>query len=268
MSKKEEYIGVFDSGVGGLTVLKEIVERMPNENIIYFGDTARVPYGTKSKAQIIEFAKSDIEFLLRYDLKTVVIACNTADSVARSVLEENYNIPIYGVIEPASIEACNSTKNNHVGVMATSATVQSKAYDEAIHKQNPDVSVFSIACPLLVPLVEDGRYTNDDPIVKLVLEEYLNELLKNDIDTIILGCTHYPLLKDAIQELVPNINVISSSNTAVNALENGLKENDLVSEATERVVKYYVSDDPSHFKENAKIFIGKDFDGEVEKVNL
>ena len=266
MSNRNDYIGVFDSGVGGLTVLKEMMERLPNEKIIYFGDTANVPYGTKSDEQIKAFAKNDIEFLLKHNVKAVVIACNTADSVARSTLEENYDIPIFGVIDPASKEACDISKNKRIGVMATVATVASGSYEKMM-KAYDDVEVFSLACPLLVPLVENGRYKKDDVVVREVLKEYLDELLKHDVDTIVLGCTHYPLLKDAILDLVGDIQIVSSSKAAVNAITKGLEEAQLLSDTTDTDIQYYVSDAAEHFKENAKIFIGDDFSGEVIKVS-
>ena len=171
MTENEKYIGVFDSGIGGLTVVKSIVETMPNENIIYFGDTAHVPYGTRSKEQITEYVLSDVKFLSRFSLKAVVIACNTADSAAREKVEEKYSdLPVYGVVAPASRKAAELTKNNKVGVIATNATVNSGAYEKTIHGYSPDIRVISLACPLLVPLVEEGRFKKGDKVIEQVLK--------------------------------------------------------------------------------------------------
>lgn len=266
MSNRDSYIGVFDSGIGGLTVLKAITELMPNENIIYFGDTANLPYGTKSKSQIERFAMNDVAFLMEHDIKALVIACNTADAAASDKLRENFDIPIYGVIEPASKKASEISKK-HIGVFATSATVKSESYQKKISKYRSDAVIEACACPLLVPLVENGRYEKDDEVVKLILEEYLSTL-SEDVDTLVLGCTHYPLLQEAIESLRPNMNVISSSLASAEALKNSLEEKYLLSSVNKGERKYFVSDDAEHFKENAKIFFGEDLRDEVTLVNL
>ena len=259
----EQYIGVFDSGVGGLTVFKSIMETMPAENLLYFGDTAHVPYGTKSEKQIRKFVLSDVAFLHRFPLKAIVIACNTADSVAGPLLRETYpDEKIFGVIEPAAAEAVRSTSNKKIGIMATKATVASKAYDRAILKRDPEIHLFSIACPLLVPLVENGRCEKDDPVVRLVLSEYLEPLVQHGVDTIVLGCTHYPLLKDAIQSLVPEIRLISSSDAAAKVLKEALP-----TEEGRGIRRYFVSDDKQQFEDNASRFI-PDLQGEIEQVSL
>lgn len=268
MSNKEGYIGVFDSGIGGLTVAGSIMKSLPNENIIYFGDTAHLPYGTKSEKQIREYALNDVTFLSKFDLKALVIACNTADSVAKGTLEERFDIPIYGVIEPASHMAARTTKNNRIGVMATAATVRSQAYTRTIHWYNDQAEVFSLACPLLVPLVENGRYRKDDIVVTTVLQEYLDQLLVHDVDTIVLGCTHYPLLMDAISSLVPDLNIISSSEAAAETLRRSLVEQDLLKETPGSTRRYYVSDDPDHFHENAVLFLGDEIQAEAELVRV
>lgn len=262
------FIGVFDSGLGGLTVAKTIIEELPAENIIYFGDTAHVPYGTKSPKQIREFAINDVNFLRRFDLKALVIACNTADSVARQTLEEKFDLPIYGVIQPASKRAAKLTANGNIGIMATRATVSSQAYNRAILNVNPSAHVHSIACPLLVPLVENGRFSKDDPVTRLVLQEYLVPLLEKGIDTLVLGCTHYPLLSEAIEDLAKGVRVISSSEAAAFALKNGLAKAGLLRSGGIGVHRYYVSDDAEHFKENAMLFMGNEIAGEVGQVNV
>ncbi len=256
MTNKEGFIGVFDSGIGGLTVAGSIMKSLPNENIIYFGDTAHLPYGTKSEKQIREYADNDVAFLSRFELKALVIACNTADSVARGSLEEKYDIPIYGVIEPASIKAVKMTRNNRIGIMATPATVRSEAYPQTIHRYSEDAEVFQLACPLLVPLVENGRYRKDDIVVSTVLQEYLDQLTDKGIDTLVLGCTHYPLLMDAIRSLVPDLTIISSSEAAAETLRRGLEEMHILKETEGSTRKYFVSDAPEHFRENAELFLG------------
>lgn len=268
MKNESSYIGIFDSGIGGLTVARSVFRLMPNENIIYFGDTAHLPYGTKSDKQIREYAVNDVTFLQNFDIKALVIACNTADSVARETLEKKFHLPIFGVIEPASKRAAKITKNGRIGIMATKATVNSHAYDRMIRKYNPDAQVFSLACPLLVPLVENGRYQKDDPVVRLVLSEYLEELKKENVDTIVLGCTHYPLLEEAVRSLVPELSVISSSEAAARSLKAGLEAEGLLKETSGSIRRYYVSDDAEHFRENALIFVGDQLCGEVEQVTV
>ncbi len=265
MNKNDAYIGVFDSGAGGLTVAKHIMEWMPDENIIFFGDTAHLPYGSKSEKQIREYSVNNVAFLNTFDLKSLIIACNTADSVAGSTLRQEFDIPIYGVIDPASRTAAAGRR---IGVMATSATVRSSAYAKTIRLYNRNAEVFQLACPLLVPLVENRRCRKDDPVVRIILQEYLDQLLVHDIDTLVLGCTHYPLLMDAIQDLVPQLNVISSSAEAAKALKSSLERMHLCSETPGSIRKFFVSDDADAFRENAKVFLGDDLLGEVSQVSV
>ena len=250
MTEKEKYIGVFDSGIGGLTVVKSIVETMPNENIIYFGDTAHVPYGTRSKEQIIEYVLSDVKFLSRFNIKAIVIACNTADSAARDKIEEKYSsIPVYGVVAPAS-------KN-------------SGAYKKTIHSFDPNAQVISLACPLLVPLVEEGRFKKGDQVIEEVLREYLTPLKEQGIDTLVLGCTHYPLLYDIITEIMGDgVTVISSSVAAAEELKKGLGERDILSDSQISERKYFVSDNAEDFEKHALIFMGNALGGTVEQVDI
>ncbi len=268
MNSRDQYIGIFDSGIGGLTVARSIMEKMPDENTIYFGDTAHLPYGTKSEKQIRDFAVNDVTFLNRFSLKALVIACNTADSVAREVLEEKFDLPIFGVIEPASRKAAHETKNNRIGIMATAATCRSGAYEKQIRKYNAEAEVFAQPCPLLVPLVENSRYKKDDPVVQIILKEYLAPLIEKEVDTIVLGCTHYPLLMDAICSIVPQINVISSSQAAADALYEGLSSGGMIREEKGGEHRYYVSDDAEHFHDNALIFMEKQLVGDVEQVSI
>jgi glutamate racemase len=190
-------IGIFDSGVGGLTVLREIVRRLPCEDIVYFGDTARVPYGSKSSPTVIRFAEEDCRFLMHHRPKLIVVACNTASSYAIDTLRRRIATPLVGVIEPGARAAVAATRSGRVGVIATQATVNSQAYVRAVERLDPSVEVIQRASPLLVPIVEEGR-DGDDPVVAMVLDQYLAPLREAGVDVLVLGCTHYPLLTDAI----------------------------------------------------------------------
>lgn len=262
-------IGVFDSGIGGMTVVKSIVESMPGESIIYFGDTAHVPYGTRSRRQITEYVLADVRFLTTYDIKAVVIACNTADSVAREAVEKAYpDIPVFGVVDPASRLAAAQTANKKVGVIATNATVKSGAYEEAIAAYDPEVQVLSAACPLLVPLVENGRFQPGDPVVELVLREYLDPLVEQGIDTLVLGCTHYPLLYDSITVLYPELHVISSSDAAAAKMLGTLITEDLIRTESGTERRYFVSDDAEGVDKLARVFMGEELGGTFRQVDV
>lgn len=250
-----KYIGIFDSGIGGLTVAKKIIEIMPNENIIYFGDTKNCPYGTKNKDEIIKLSLEDAEFVNSYDLKCMIIACNTIDSVARTEIMNRYNLPIYGVVSPASKIATTITKNNKIGVIATTATVSSNAYVNEINSINKDVDVYQVACPKLVPLVEEGKFTKDDSETIDALHEYLESLKNKNIDSLILGCTHYPLLIDLIHEIIPNVNIISSSDAVANLVADELKRNNLLEKNDTPIHEFYVSENPQQVKQKANIFM-------------
>lgn len=266
MNSNEKYIGVFDSGIGGLTVVKSIVELMPDENIIYFGDTAHVPYGTRSREQITQYVLSDVKFLNTFSIKAIVIACNTADSIARETVEEKYKeIPVFGVVEPTSKKAAESTLNGKIGVIATNATVNSGAYEKTIHKYNSNAQVFSLACPLLVPLVEEGRFRRGDKVIEKVLTEYLEPLMEKEIDTLVLGCTHYPLLYDIIRDIMGDgVNIISSSAAAAKTLREELSQRELLKRSHGSERKYFVSDNAEFFEKQALIFMGDALGGRVE----
>lgn len=265
MKENEKYIGVFDSGIGGLTVVKSIVESMPNENIIYFGDTAHVPYGSRSKEQITQYVLNDVKFLNTFSIKAIVIACNTADAIAKETVENKYSdIPVFGVVEPASKMAAGTTVNGKIGIIATNATVNSRAYERTIHKYREDAEVISLACPLLVPLVEEGRFKKGDKVIEKVLTEYLTPLKNQGIDTIVLGCTHYPLLYDIIKDILGDgVNIISSSVAAAATLKNELSEKNLLKETDKSERKYFVSDNAEFFEKQALIFMGDALGGKV-----
>jgi len=219
-------LGVFDSGIGGLTVAAALRELMPTESIYYIGDTARVPYGGKSQQTIERYAIEITGLLLREDAKVIVVACNTASALAIPKLEELYKVPIIGVIEPGARAAVAATRKGHVGVMGTRATMYSKAYETAIHAIDPEVRVSSQACPMLVPLIEEGWL--DDTITDQIIRRYLEKLVRAEVDTLVLGCTHYPLLKEAIQRYVgPEVTLVDSAYNCAAAVKKLLAEAEL-----------------------------------------
>lgn len=252
----EKSIGVFDSGIGGLTVYKSIRASLPKESIIYLGDTARIPYGTRSPATVRRYAYQDAAFLSRQNIKMLVIACNTISSIAMELLKESFPIPILGVIEPGAREAVKTSKNGRIGVIATEATVESGAYTKAIHAINPNVSVYAKACPLFVALAEEGWHNHT--ATRLIASEYLASLQEMEIDTLVLGCTHYPLLKNVIQSVIGNhVSLIDSGECVakeVTTLLNKSEEVNLENKATDI---FYVTDSGKRFCRIAELFLGK-----------
>ncbi len=250
-------IGVFDSGIGGLSVVKRISAHLPTESIIYFGDTARVPYGNKSNETVIEYAKQDASFLTKKGIKLLIVACNTVSSVAIDVLRKSYNIPVIGMIEPGAAKAASSTKNNKIGVIGTNSTISNKAYSKALKKINPAIEVYEKACPLFVPLAEEGWV--DHKATQLIAKEYLTELKEAGIDTLILGCTHYPILVNVIQKVMGSkITLIDSGWAATDVVDDYLSGRGLKTHCGQEAVhEYYVSDLPDRFKIVAERFLGK-----------
>lgn len=247
-------IGVFDSGFGGLTVAKEIMNQLTNEKIIYFGDTARVPYGSKSKETIVKYSNQIIRFLLTKDVKAIVIACGTASSTALEAVRQNYDIPIIGIVQPAALSAVQETTNKRIGVIATEGTIRSKSYDEVIHKQSKEIEVFSTACPLFVPLVEEG-WVNDE-VTTIVAKRYLSEIANKNIDALILGCTHYPLLINTIGEIMgPKVKLINPASETALELEQLLKNNGLLHQGQKTEHEFYVSDLAEKFEAFAKLIL-------------
>ena len=240
-------IGVFDSGVGGLTVLSALSKILPNESIYYVGDTARVPYGNKSKSSILKFSKQITKWLLKQDCKIIVIACNTASSLALNHLKSNLLTSIIGVIEPGIKSALKNTKNKKIGVLGTRATINSSIYFKKFKEIDKKISVFSKACPLFVPLVEEGFISGHIPLS--ICNHYLNELKKTEIDTLILACTHYPLLAPTISQVLgPSIKLIDSSLATADEVKTILKENDSLSSRNVKEVNCYVTDYTKTFK--------------------
>jgi glutamate racemase len=250
-------IGVFDSGIGGLTVVHALSRQLPHENIVYFGDTARVPYGPKSSQVVREYAAQDVDFLLSKDVKMVVIACNTVSSVALDVVQKHAKMPVVGVILPGAAAAVNATKKKRVGVIGTRATVNSLAYTHAIRQMNDEVKVFSQECPLFVPLAEEGWV--DHKVTELVAKEYLFPLKQEKIDTLILGCTHYPILKRAIAAAVDgDVALIDSGEATAVEVERVLDANGLRNPSKQQAnLQFYVSDIPAKFMEVGERFLGQ-----------
>lgn len=261
-------IGVFDSGLGGLTAVKQIMEELPNESITYFGDTGRVPYGTRSNDTIIKYSKSDINFLLSKDVKVIVIACGTVSSVALPVLKNTLEVPAIGVVEATVNAAVSSTKNGKIGIIGTSGTINSGAYERAIKAKNSEVETFTKACPLFVPLVENGHF--DTMVAELVVEEYLEGIKEKGVDTLILGCTHYPLLKNTIARFMgEGVTMIDAGRETAKVLKNYLKDNDiLASNNEEKQYKYFVSDNVDGFENLGGMFLERKIDGQVEKIDI
>lgn len=257
-------IGVFDSGMGGLTAVKVLNQIMPNENIIYFGDTARIPYGTRSRQTIQRYTKEDIAFLRRHPVKMIIAACGTVSSMlgADSPVDD---IPFTGVVYPAARKACAVTKNGRVGIIGTPATVASGSYEQAIHSVDSRVDVTAMACPLFVHLVEYGYTDKNDPITRLAAEEYLAPIRSAGVDVLILGCTHYPILSETIAGIMgDSVQLISASEEAANYTKQCLEEQDLLTDSTEPGHNvYYVSDSVSMFRDNAKHFLKDAVHGQV-----
>ncbi|GJQ63242.1 MAG: glutamate racemase [Melioribacteraceae bacterium] len=260
-------IGVFDSGIGGLTVVKRINSFLPNENIVYFGDTARVPYGTKSNETVTEYALQDANFLVKKNVKLIVVACNTVSSVAMDVLRKKYDIPVIGMIKPGALSAVEATKNGKIGVIGTNATINNKAYSTELKKLDKKLSVLEKACPLFVPLAEEGW--TDHKATRLIAQEYLLEMREQGVDTLILGCTHYPILADVIQEVMGrSVTLIDSGTAASTIVETHLHGKGLRNISNHLGFDdFYVSDLPGKFREIAERFLGKKVEN-ISKVDI
>lgn len=261
MFEQNKKIGVFDSGVGGLSVLKQFLKYLPFEKYIYLGDTARVPYGNRSPETIKRYAKECTDFLVSKDVKLIVVACHTVSSVALDVVEQNSNVPVVGMIKPATKSALLLSKNKKIGVIGTRATISSNAYQDALLKSSEkgDVEVFARDCPLFVPLVEEGFINH--PATKLIAREYLSDFPNFNIDTLILGCTHYPLLSKVISEILPDVELIDSGEqAAIYALRLLAEKNLLVGEkdviSQKPDVEFYLTDYTSNFSDIAQTFLG------------
>ena len=257
-SKNTAPVGVFDSGVGGLTVAREIMRQLPNENLVYFGDTARVPYGSKSKNNIIRFSRQIIRFLQTKNVKAIVIACNTASALALETVEKEIDIPIIGVIVPGARAAVQETKNGMIGVAGTEATIRSETYTKVIKSMNPDAVVIGKPCPLFVPLVEEGFAKHK--ITEEVIDIYLSDMKKTDIDTMILGCTHYPLLRSRIIEYFgEKVHIVNPAYETAMDLKSILEKKGIANQSGKPAVYYfYVSDAAEKFTQFANTILPYD----------
>jgi glutamate racemase len=260
-------IGVFDSGIGGLTVVRALTRRLPHENIVYLGDTARVPYGPKSPQVVREYAAQDVDILLSRDVKMVVIACNTVSAVALDVVQKRSRLPVLGVILPGARAAARETKKKRVGIIGTLATINSSAYTHAIRQLDAEVQVFANPCPLFVPLAEEGWV--DHPATRLVAKEYLFPLTLEKIDTLVLGCTHYPVLRPAIESVLPpGVRLIDSGEATADEVERILDHEGLRNPSPQRPnLQFYVSDIPAKFVEVGERFLGQKL-GRVHRVQI
>lgn len=264
----QQPIGVFDSGFGGLTAVRHLRRNMPSEDIIYFGDAARVPYGNRSQDTLWRYARQDLAFLCSFQPKAVVIACGTISANCLTPLQAESSIPIVGVVEPAVRKAAALTKIRRVAMAATRASVASGAYVRAFERLAPDVTVISRACPLFVPLVEEGRFRPGDSVIETVAEEYLGGL-RGQADALVLGCTHYPLLSDVIRGVVGSeVALVDAGAEAAQAMQALLTETGALAERPQGRVWYYTSDDPDSFLRLAPLFLGEDIAGHVERVDI
>ncbi|OGI48737.1 MAG: glutamate racemase [Candidatus Muproteobacteria bacterium RBG_16_65_34] len=257
MTTRPEFpIGVFDSGVGGLTVARALMQRLPNERIFYFGDTARVPYGIKSEETIAHFALQIAQFLLEKQVKLLIVACNTMAAVAARAIADLAPVPVLDVIEAGAQAAAAATRNKSVGVIGTLATVTSGAYDRAIHRHDPAIRIVSQACPLLVPLVEEGWL--DHPVTRLTAQEYLAPVLAQSVDTLVLGCTHYPLLKPLLQQVAgAGVRLVDSAETVAARTEALLRERGLTRTDGTARHEFFVTDVPQRFQQIGERFLGR-----------
>lgn len=263
-------IGVFDSGLGGLTTVLELRRLLPQENIVYFGDTSRVPYGSRSNQTILRYTKQDIRFLMSKDVKMVIAACNTASAVIAKTADFYIDVPFAGVLLPAINSAVESTKNGNIGLIGTNATVKSKAYDEALSDINNTYKLFSVACPLFVPLVENGFVQRDNKVAQLVARQYLEPLLNQSIDTLILGCTHYPIIKDIISDIVgPDVTLIDSAKE-VTQIASAILQNNNSLNHTKRIgyCNYFVSDDVNDFITNSQNILREPISSNVQQIKI
>lgn len=260
-------IGVFDSGLGGLTAVKSICEELPHESIVYFGDTGRLPYGTKSKTTIKRFTEGDIRFLQSHNVKLVVVACGTASSVALPDIRAEFATPIIGVVDAACAAAVKACKSGKIGVIGTPTTIKSSSYLNGIAALDSSIKVYSAACPLFVPLVENGHFNTE--VTRLIIHEYLAKIKAQNVDTLILGCTHYPLLEEAIGNYMGgDVTLINPCAELAKTLSSILGADNLASDNNTAVYEYYVSDDVESFTELGSVFLQREINGQVKKIDI
>ena len=263
-------IGVFDSGLGGLTAVHSLWKILPEENLIYFGDTARVPYGGRSKETILKYARQDVRFLRSFDLKAILIACGTVTTTSLDTLQAENDLPIVGVVEPTCRRALLVTKTKKVGMIATLASVRSGAYEATLRRLDPTVEVICKPCPLFVPLVETGRFRRGDIVIETVAREYLEPLKDTGIDTLILGCTHYPLLTDIIGDIMgPGVTLVSAGEESAFELKRMLKADGLrADESRQGESEFYVSDRAEDFENIASVFLQENLRHTARRIDI
>lgn len=262
MASRDSALGLFDSGIGGLTVLQKIIETLPKENTIYLGDTARAPYGTKSDETVLRYSLENSEFLVEKHVKLLVVACNTSTAIALERLRTRFPLPVIGVIEPGVKKALAKSKSKKIGVIGTEATIQSGAYTKALRENSAKVEVYSRACPLFVPLVEEGWTEN--AVVQMTVKAYLGSLKQSGIDTLILGCTHYPLLKDAIRSFLGNrVYLVDSAEEIAKEVSAVLKRESLVRKNGRGNHSFFVTDAPDRFVKVGQRFLGEKVESAV-----
>ena len=262
-------IGVFDSGLGGLTTVRELIRLLPGEDIVYFGDTGRVPYGSRSKETIRKYARQDVAFLRTFDLKAIVIACGTVSTTALDLLARENPIPILGVVEPAARAAAQATRNHRIGLIGTQATIRSGAYERYITSALPEAQIFARPCPLFVPLVENGRFHRGDVVIETIVREYLSPIRDAGVDTLVLGCTHYPLLEEVIGDFMgPDVQLINAGAEGAREVVEKLRLSDALADRAEGTRRYFVSDRVEDFSRLASIFLRQDVTGDVTQVDI
>lgn len=262
-------IGIFDSGLGGLSALKEVRRLLPHEDIVYFGDTGRVPYGTRSKETIIKYCLQDLKFLRSRGVDAVMVACGTASSNALDALRMNApDLPIVGVIDSGARAAARVTKNKIVGIAGTPSTIGSGAFEKKLHELDGGISAISAPCPLFVPLVENGFVEDDDEITLLTVKRHLSPIIESGADTLVLGCTHYPIIAGAISKVLPDVNLINVGAAAAEELHDIISAQRQADESHIGTVKYFVSDEPTGFERVASIFLGEEIRDTVTRIDI
>ncbi len=260
-------IGIFDSGFGGLTAVKEFISLCENESIVYFGDTLRVPYGDRSKAEIEKFGRQNINLLIQNNAKLIIAACGTVSATLGRAVFDSCPIPIIDVLTPAATAALKKTKNNKIGVIATARTINSKSFEDVIKNQNPSVEVFANACPMFVPLIESGKTSADNPEVKQAVEQYLLPLKQNGVDVLILGCTHYALIIDAIRNFMgEGVLLVDSGRQSAKQAARALEQ--IGKNEKPQSLSFMVSGDPKEFAVLAESFVGFDIESHVRKTDI
>lgn len=263
-------IGVFDSGLGGLTAVRSLRQILPEENLIYFGDTARVPYGGRSKETLLKYARQDVRFLRSSDIKAILIACGTVSTTSLETLQKENDLPIVGVVEPTCRRALLVTRNKRVGIIATLASIRSGAYEATLKRLDSEVEVVGKACPLFVPLVENGRFQRGDIVIETVAKEYLEPLKETGIDTLILGCTHYPLLTEVVSDIMgPEVTLVSAGEESAFELKRLLKAGDLrADESCQGEAEFFVSDRVEDFERIASVFLREDLRHAARRIDI